>query len=246
MDMSMGIAGAAALGAALVLMYVVLRKYTYPAVEQPFFSDPSLFILFTVGLIEGTILFVVLTYIWDWYYAPGLGLVVAILFGAVIELVKLVTLNLRRYAGKSDTVFYGFGLGLGIGAAMGFGFIYYMTSRSEMDALSWIIILVMAFQNIFLHAGTGLRIGEGVARKKTMEFLMLALFVDMAFQALMNITFWLMSLDDIYFLSYITLAIALILVVGNLYIMVWKKLPLIIDDILRSQGKKRSDIPGLN
>ena len=51
MDMSMGIAGAAALGAALVLMYVVLRKYTYPAVEQPFFSDPSLFILFTVGLI---------------------------------------------------------------------------------------------------------------------------------------------------------------------------------------------------
>ena len=55
-----------------------------------------------------------------------------------------------------------------------------------------------------------------------------------------------MSLDDIYFLSYITLAIALILVVGNLYIMVWKKLPLIIDDILRSQGKKRSDIPGLN
>ena len=52
MDMSMGIAGAIALGAALILMYVVLRKYTYPAVEQPFFSDPSLFILFTVGLIE--------------------------------------------------------------------------------------------------------------------------------------------------------------------------------------------------
>ena len=41
MDMSMGIAGAVALGGALALMYVVLRKYTYPAVEQPFFSDPS-------------------------------------------------------------------------------------------------------------------------------------------------------------------------------------------------------------
>ena len=39
MDATMGIAGAVALGAALVLMYVVLRKYTYPAVEQPFFSE---------------------------------------------------------------------------------------------------------------------------------------------------------------------------------------------------------------
>ena len=245
MDMSMGIAGAFALGAALVLMYVVLRRYTYPAVEQPFFSDPSLFILFTVGLIEGTIIFVVYTYILPWYTVPGLGLVIAILFGAVIELVKLVTLNLRRYSGKSDTVFYGFGLGLGIGAAMGFGLIYYLTSRSEMDTASWIIVMVMALQNIFLHAGTGIRIGEGVARRRPMEFLMLALFVDMAFQLLMVPTFTFSSSDSIYVLTYFTMAAALILVVVNLYVMVWKKLPGIIDEILRSEGKKRNDIPGL-
>ena len=246
MDMSMGIAGAVALGAALALMYVVLRKYTYPAVEQPFFSDPSLFILFTVGLIEGTIIFVVYTYILPWYTVPGLGFLIAVLFGAVTELVKLVTLNLRRYDGKSDTVLYGFGLGLGRGAAMGFGMIYYFTSRSEVDAASWIIVMVLAFQNIFLHAGTGLRVGEGVARKKTMEYLMLALFVDMAYQLLMVPTFTLSSSDDIYIISYFTMAAALILVVANLYVMVWKKLPLIIDDILKSQGKKRTDIPGLN
>ena len=245
MDASMGIAGAAALGVALVLMYVVLRKYTYPAVEQPFFSDPSLFILFTVGLIEGTIIFVVYTYILPWYTVPGLGFLIAVLFGAITELVKLVTLNLRRYAGKSDTVFYGFGLGLGIGAAMGFGMIYYFTSRSEVDAASWIIVMVLALQNIFLHAGTGLRVGEGVARRKTMEFLMLALFVDMAYQLLMVPTFTLSSSDDIYVISYFTMAAALILVVVNLYVMVWKKLPGIIDEILMSQGKKRNDIPGL-
>ena len=245
MDASMGIAGAAALGIALVLMYAVLRKYTYPAVEQPFFSDPSLFILFTVGLIEGTIIFVVYTYILPWYTVPGLGFLIAVLFGAITELVKLVTLNLRRYAGKSDTVFYGFGLGLGIGAAMGFGMIYYFTSRSEVDAASWIIVMVLALQNIFLHAGTGLRVGEGVARKKTMEYLMLALFVDMAYQLLMVPTFTLSSTDDIYIISYFTMAAALILVVVNLYVMVWKKLPGIIDEILMSQGKKRNDIPGL-
>ncbi len=249
MDASMGIAGAVALGVALVLMYVVLRKYTYPAVEQPFFSDPSLFILFTVGLIEGTIIFVVFTWIaLPYYTVPGLGFVVAILFGAVIELVKLITLNLRRYAGKSDTVFYGFGLGLGIGAAMGFGLIYYFPTLMDkngfsMDASSWITTIVMAMQFILLNAGTGIRVGEGVARKKTTEFLMLALFLNMAFQALMVPTF-IMSPDD-YIVAYFTLALASVLVVANLYIMVWKKLPGIIDDILKGQGKKRNDIPGL-
>lgn len=245
MDASMGIAGAIALGAALVLMYVVLRRYTYPAVEQPFFSDPSLFFLFTVGLIEGTILFVAYTYVLPWLTVPGLGLIVAILFGAVIELVKLVTLNLRRYSGKSDTVFYGFGLGLGIGAAMGFGTIFYFTRDVQMDAASWAIIIIFALQTIFLHPGTGIRIGEGVARKKPLEFLMLALFVDMAFQVLMTPTLTMSSADDLYYLSYITLAAALILAVGNFYVMVWKRLPKIVDEILRGQGKKRNDIPGL-
>ena len=245
MDMSMGIAGAFALGAALALMYVVLGKYTYPAVEQPFFSDPSLFILFTVGLIEGTILFVVYTYVLPWYSTPGLGFVIAVLFGAVTEIVKLVTLNLRRYSGKSDTVFYGFGLGLGMGAAMGFGLIYYLTSRSAVDAASWAVVMVLALQNIFLHSGTGLRVGEGVARRKTTEYLMLALFVDMAFQLLMVPTFTISPEDNVYFLTFITMGLALILVVANLYVMVWKKLPGIIDEILRMEGKKRNDIPGL-
>lgn len=245
MDATMGIAGAFALGVALLLMYIVLRKYTYPAVEQPFFSDPSLFILFTVGLIEGTILLVAYTYVLPWYTIPGLGFVVAILFGAVTELVKLVTLNLRRYAGKSDTVFYGFGLGLGMGAAFGFGLIYYLTSRSETDVASWIVVMVLALQSIFLHAGTGIRVGEGVARKRTTEFLMLALFVDIAYQLLMVPTFTFNINDPIYIVSYITMVLALVLVAVNLYIMVWKKLPGIIDDILKGQGKKRNDIPGL-
>ena len=74
---------------------------------------------------------------------------------------------------------------------------------------------------------------------------MLALFVDMAFQVLMVPTFTLSPGDDIYYLTYITMAAALVLVVVNLYIMVWKKLPGIINEILKSEGKKRNDIPGL-
>ena len=75
---------------------------------------------------------------------------------------------------------------------------------------------------------------------------MLALFVNMGFQLLMVPTFTFMSLgDDVYFYSYFTLAAATVLVIANLYIMVWKKLPRIIDEILMGQGKKRNDIPGL-
>ena len=58
-------------------------------------------------------------------------------------------------------------------------------------------------------------------------------------------TFTFSSNDSIYVLTYFTMAAALILVVVNLYVMVWKKLPGIIDEILRSEGKKRNDIPGL-
>lgn len=245
MDLSFTIAGAVALGVALILMYVVLRKYTFPAVEEPFFSDPTLFILFTVGLIEGTILFVAYTYVMPYYSSAGVGLIIAIMFGIVTEMVKLVTLNLKRFAGKSDSIFYGFGLGLGMGAAMGFGMIYYLTSRTSMDAASWAIVLTLSLQNIFLHSGTGIRVGEGVARKSVMDYTMKALFFNIAFQLLVLPTFSISAANDLYWISYITLALAAILVVYNLYVTVWRKLPRIVDEVLRMEGKKRKDIPGL-
>lgn len=48
---------------ALLLMYVLLRPYTYPATEYPYFSDPSFFMLFTVGLVAGTVMFLAFSYI---------------------------------------------------------------------------------------------------------------------------------------------------------------------------------------
>ena len=52
MDIILYVAGIMAFAPTLALMYAVLRKYTYPAVEQPFFSDPAFFSLFVVGLVE--------------------------------------------------------------------------------------------------------------------------------------------------------------------------------------------------
>ena len=63
MDTALAIAAVIGLGSALVVMYAVLRNYTYPKIEEPFFSDPTLFKLFTLGLFEGTLIFVLYTYI---------------------------------------------------------------------------------------------------------------------------------------------------------------------------------------
>ena len=53
MDYALYIAGAIVFFPALVLMYRILKGYTYPAVEDPFFKDSTLFTIFAVGLIEG-------------------------------------------------------------------------------------------------------------------------------------------------------------------------------------------------
>src|SRR5574344_2187344 len=124
MDTGLALAALIGLGSALVLMYAVLRNYTYPKIEEPFFSDPTLFKIFTVGLFEGTLLFDLYTYLWQLFTVGGLGFVVAILFAVIIEYVKLVTFNLKRCSGIPDPIFYGVGLGLGWGVSMAFGMIY--------------------------------------------------------------------------------------------------------------------------
>ncbi len=243
----MGIAAAIGLGVALVVMYVVLRKYTYPNVEEPFFSDPTLFILFTVGLIEGTILFVVWTYLLPFYTVPGLGLVIAILFGVITELVKLVTLNLRRFAGLSDTIFYGFSLGLGMGAAMAFGTIYYWTvggsqAAADMtDAVTYIISIGLGIMYILLFSGNGTFVGEGVARRKIGEFVFQAMLYNAVFQVLLVPLY--LAMEP--WFVYIALGVALLLSVYAFYHIIYKKLPRVVDEILKQNGIKRNDIPGL-
>jgi hypothetical protein len=247
MDSAMGLSAGLALVISFIVMYAVLRKYTYPAIEEPFFSDPSFFILYTVGLVEGTILFVVYTYLLPWYSTVGIGILVAVMFSIITELVKTVTMNLKRYNGKSDSIFYGFGLGLGLGTAMAFGFVYYLSYKGDLDLESWIIIFVLMFQYIFLHAGTGTIVGEGIARYKIWDFTLQAMIVDAVYGLLMVPTYTSLTGNSsvLYWISYVTMALALILAIGNYYYRVHKKLPAVVAEVLKMQGKKRTDIPGL-
>lgn len=241
MDTGLALAALIGLGSALVLMYAVLRNYTYPKIEEPFFSDPTLFKIFTVGLFEGTLLFVLYTYLWQFFTVVGLGFVVAILFGAIIEFAKLVTLNLKRFSGISDTIFYGFGLGLGLGAAMAFGMVYYWL-KGELDVTSTIMVVMLALQYLLLGAANGVVVGEGVARRKPMEFTLQTVLYSAAFH-LIIIPFYMET--DVIWIKYVALIAASALAVFIFYRAIYRRLPKVVDDVLKMNGKTRNDIYGL-
>ena len=240
MDINMATAAVIGLGAALALMYMVLRKYTYPAVEQPFFSDPKFFGLFTVGLVAGTAILVGYTFLWD-----GWGtIIIAVLFALVFELAKLVVLNLKRFHGKSDTIFYGFGMGLGVGGAFAFGFVFYVSSQTaiilgDVGVTAWILFAVIAVQTVLVQSATGLTVGEGVARRIPFEFLVQALIISVSYQLLMSQVFAGHSEAS----TYLFLILAFIVAFGYFYRTAYIKLPNIVREVLRLEGKSRKDIP---
>jgi len=162
------IAATLALVPTLVLMYVLLRKYTYPHVERPYFSDPSFFWLFAVGLVSGTVMFLVYSYI--------MGSIIYVIVYALIQVVvPIAAMNLKRYRGKSDSVFYGLGFGLGAGGATAVGFIYYLGSSAgylggSIDLGGWVFLFVLAMSMLFQYSAVGTTVGEGIARHNPMQF----------------------------------------------------------------------------
>ncbi|MFA6805538.1 MAG: hypothetical protein WCQ23_05375 [Candidatus Methanomethylophilaceae archaeon] len=233
MEILMLAAAVMAFAPTLILMYAILRKYTYPAVEQPFFSDPTFFILFTIALVAGTILFAVYTWVW-------VSILYAILFAVVEILVIVVVFNLKRFRGKSDTVFYGYGFGLGVGCTFAFGFIYYLAkSASGMDSdltvVDYILMFVYGLTYIMTFASVGTTIGEGIARHRVMEFAMQAMFINVAITLIMTASFW--SSGDI--LVWVCALAALLMSAGYFYRTMVIKLSGVVRDVLRMEGKKR-------
>ena len=87
------IAAAIGFAPAIALMLWTLQRYTYPKVEKPYFSDPTLFGMFAGGIIIGVILHAVGVIFSAYYFF------VAFLLE---ELVKLLILNLPRYQRRAE------------------------------------------------------------------------------------------------------------------------------------------------
>lgn len=239
--MSLYIAAILAFVPTLILMYAVLRKYTFPAVAQPFFSDPSFFGLFTVGLIAGTLLFTFFTYL-NWS-----NTVYAILFAVILCLASVVILNLKRYHGKSDTVFYGYGLGLGLGCTLALGWIYYMgqiaTGVDEnvvLGVTDYLIMFIYAVSQIFVMSAVGTTVGEGVARLRPMEYTVKAMMYAVVAYALLSLSG---NYTDNGILFYVFLAAMLIYSAGLFVYVIKIKLSGVVRDVLKMEGNNRKDVP---
>lgn len=235
-------AGAIALALALAVMYVALRKYTYPAVEEPFFSDPTLFMLFALGLVEGTVLFAAYTWLDRWWGS----VYVVVAFAAVVEMAKMVTLNLRRFSGKSDTVFYGFGLGLGVGAAFAFGMVYFISlpliSEGGMDAASWASVLLLSVFYVLLHSATGTIVGEGVARRRIWELFLRALLFAVVCQLILVPLYLPIEMVPLP-VKLASVAAAAAAAAAAFHLTVRRNLPGVVSDVLKMEGKGRRDVP---
>ena len=233
--MTYGLAALMGIAPAMILMYAVLRKYTYPAVEKPFFSDPSFFGLFVVGMISGTILFAVYTYF------PVNLFVKAISFAILECMILLVVLNLKRFHGKSDTVFYGYGLGLGFGATMSMGMIYFVmvNTGDNLVASGYLILMIYAISKTLILSAIGLTIGEGIAKLRLMEFTAQAIMVNMVYQIVM--VQWFRYPEE--WSGYLALILGLVIALAYFYKTAFVNLPNVIRMVLRQEGKKRNDIP---
>ncbi|MDO5853071.1 MAG: hypothetical protein Q4Q62_03240 [Thermoplasmata archaeon] len=240
MEINMGIAMVLGIAPALLLMWLGVRDYTFPRVEQPFFSDPSFFMLFVVGMIEGSVMFLLMLV----FLNTSVSSIIMMVLLAVLQIMFfVVTMNLKRYRGKSDSVFYGYGLGLGTscGMATGLCFTLYSTivgSDQSLDA-SVLVLVLMSFSLAFILGSCGTTVGEGVARHRVMEFSLQAMIPLVA--AYMIFAVAIQSGSDMMF--YLYFALMTIIGVVYYYYIMRVKLPSVVREVLRMEGKKRTDIP---
>ena len=237
MDYAIYIAGIGIFAPALLMLYYTLRKYTYPAVEDPFFKDSTLFTLFAVGLIEG--FFISAFYV----KLDFSNMLIGIAFALIQVLLILVVLNLKRFHRKSDTVFYGFSLGTGQGVGMAFGMAVTLMSVFDevwdVDIYSAVVIVVFVAQELLLMSSVGATVGEGVARLRIGEFALQGAMV-----CVLTMIFWTFAIMGTESWLWIPMCF-LSLAVSAYYF--YKKIHLglssLVSEVLRIEGKNRKDVP---
>lgn len=159
-------------------------------------------------------------------------------------MILLVILNLRRFHGKSDTVFYGYGLGLGFGATMSVGMSYFLISIASsvgdaMGASDYAILVILTISKTMLLSAAGLTVGEGVAKLRILEFTAQAIFVNMIYHIVM--VPWFKYPGE--WSGMLALALGLIIAFAYLYKTAFSNLPKVVRAVLRQEGSHRDDIP---
>ncbi len=237
MDWILGLAMILGIGPALAMMFIGVRNYTYPRVEQPFFSDPTFFGMLVVGMVAGSVLFFAMAVL-----GFATNIVLMVLMAIVEVMAMVVIMNLRRFRGKSDSVFYGYALGLGMACGLSTGICFVTTSTVKtLDASVLILVVISVTMAMILGSG-GTNVGEGIARHRVMEFALQAAIPLIVYNILLTVMLHGGDIGGsiVYYLSAVVAVLFAIMVYGRTMV---KQLPSVVRDVLRMEGKRRDDIP---
>lgn len=237
MDWILGLAMILGIGPALALMFLGVRKYTYPRVEQPFFSDPTFFSMLVVGMVAGSILFFAMVAL-----GFATNIVLMVLMAVVESMAMVVVMNLKRFRGKSDSVFYGYALGLGMSCGMSTGICFVTASTIDHVDASVIILVVISVTMSMILGSAGTNVGEGIARHRVLEFALQAAIPLIVYNILLTVMLRGGELGGsvVYYLSAVVAVLFAVMVYGRTMV---KQLPAVVRDVLRMEGKRRDDIP---
>ncbi len=237
MDWILGLAMILGIGPALALMFLGVRNYTYPRVEQPFFSDPTFFSMLVVGMVGGSILFFAMVAL-----GFATNIVLMVLMAVVESMAMVVVMNLKRFRGKSDSVFYGYALGLGMSCGMSTGICFVTASTITHVDASVIILVIISVTMSMILGSAGTNVGEGIARHRVMEFALQAAIPLIVYNILLTVMLRGGELGGsiVYYLSAVVAVLFALMVYGRTMV---KQLPAVVRDVLRMEGKRRDDIP---
>ena len=237
MDWILGLAMILGIGPALALMFLGVRNYTYPRVEQPFFSDPTFFSMLVVGMVGGSILFFAMVAL-----GFATNLVLMVLMAVVESMAMVVVMNLKRFRGKSDSVFYGYALGLGMSCGMSTGICFVTASTITHVDASVIILVIISVTMSMILGSAGTNVGEGIARHRVMEFALQAAIPLIVYNILLTVMLRGGELGGsiVYYMSAVVAVLFALMVYGRTMV---KQLPGVVRDVLRMEGKRRDDIP---
>ena len=163
---------------ALILLYIGLKGY------EGYYKDKSIFLTFVIGIVMGVLAAVVRLLI----NPPPLLIVFIILFAFFEQLFKTILLNLRRLQLKKETTIYGLSLGLGFGSSFTPFLIIAgsMSGQSSFYFLSLVAVGSLGF--ILFHAASGAYIGFGIYSGKMTRYLLIAILLQLPFNAIADST----------------------------------------------------------
>jgi len=167
---------------ALILLFIFLKGY------EGHYSDRGVFLTFMAGIFLGFISALIRIQINPF----PLLLVFLVLFAFFEQLFKTIILNIGRLQEKGETIIYGLSIGLGFGTVFTpFLIIQAAAYENAYDFTltnSVIILITIGSIGIILfHGATGALIGYGIYKGKLMKYLLIAILLQLPFNALFDL-----------------------------------------------------------